>query len=286
MKRKRASAARTMQAKLEVSSVQLAAINDVKLPAGFASGCLMDYFGHRLLLTVAHAAHGGPPLALALGWEPAMRRMKLWKLAELNFLGRAQLETGKALGEMDIAEVDFAYVEVPADLEPRLEKVDPQTGHILESRACKVWPASAIAEPKAGVHYGFAGHTKPSLEDHSLLAEDVKFCCTELRVCFPLTLVGQHDDMCAFQLPVEHPGHDFFKGCSGAPIIDEKGRIVALVCQGSIEDSMIYGISLRRYQFSPIFTPGASAKCRARSRKQSASAQHRRPPPSSKGIPF
>ena len=250
MNKKRASAAQTMQAKLEVSSVQLATINDAKLPAGFASGCLMDYFGRRLLLTVAHAAHKGPPLALAVGWEPAMRRMKLWKVGGLNFLSRAQLETGKTLDEMDVAQVDFGYVEVPADLKPRLEKVDPHTGNILVSRACKIWPASAIAEPRAGVRYGFAGLTKPSLEDHALLAEDVKFCCTELRVCFPLSFAGQHDDICLFQLPFEHPGHDFFKGCSGAPIIDEKGRVVALVCQGSIEDSMIYGISLRRYQFA------------------------------------
>ena len=149
-----------------------------------------------------------------------------------------------------VAAVDFAYVDVPADLQPRLEKIDPHTGNILESRACTVWPPSAIAEPKVGVRYGFAGHTKPSLEGHSLLAADVKFCCTELRVCFPLSFVGQRDDLCVFQLPVEHPGHDFFKGCSGVPIIDEKGRVVALVCQGSIEDSMIYGITLRRYRFA------------------------------------
>ena len=250
MKKKRASAAQTMQSKLEVSSVPLAKINDANLPAGFASGCLMDYYGRCLLLTVAHAARKGPPLALALGWEPAMRRMKLWKFGGLNFLGRAQLEPGKTFEKMEVAAVDFPYVDVPADLQPRLEKIDPHTGNILESRACTVWPASAIAEPKAGVRYGFAGHTKPSLEDHSLVAADVKFCCTELRVCFPMSFVGHHEDMCIFQLPVEHPGHDFFQGCSGAPIIDEKGRVVALVCQGSIEDSMIYGISLRRYQFA------------------------------------
>jgi hypothetical protein len=69
----------TMLSKLEVSSVALAKINETNLPEGFASGCLMDYHGHRLLLTVAHAAHEGPPLALALGWDPALRRVKLWR---------------------------------------------------------------------------------------------------------------------------------------------------------------------------------------------------------------
>lgn len=154
------------------------------------------------------------------------------------------------LEEMKFAEVDFAYVDVPLEHEPMLEKIDPQTGSIIESRACTVWPARAIAEPEAGIRYGFAGHTKPSLEAHPLIADDVKFCFTDLRVCFPLTYVGRHDDLFAFQLPVEHPGHDFFRGCSGAPIIDEEGRVVALVCEGSIADSIIYGVSLRRYQFA------------------------------------
>jgi hypothetical protein len=238
----------TMLSKLEVSSVALAKINETNLPEGFASGCLMDYHGHRLLLTVAHAAHEGPPLALALGWDPALRRVKLWRFGGLNFLARAQLSTGMKLEEMKLNEVDFAYVDVPFEHEPRLEKIDAQTGNIVESRACTIWPASAIAEPQAGVRYGFAGHTKPSLEDHTLIAADVKFCFTELRVCFPLSFVEQREDLFAFRLPVEHPGHEYFRGCSGAPIVDEEGRVVALVCEGSLEDSIIYGISLRRYQ--------------------------------------
>lgn len=152
------------------------------------------------------------------------------------------------LEEMKVAEVDFAYVDVPPQHVPQLEKIDAQTGNIIESRACTIWPATAIAEPEAGIRYGFAGNTMPSLEDHALIAADVKFCFTELRVCFPLSFVGQRDDLLAFRLPVEHPGHDYFRGCSGAPIIDEEGRVVALVCEGNIEDSIIYGVSLRRYR--------------------------------------
>lgn len=74
-----------MQSKLEVSSVPLAKLNDANLPEGFASGCLMDYYGRRLLLTVAHAAREGPPLALALGWDAGRRRVNLWQLGGLNF---------------------------------------------------------------------------------------------------------------------------------------------------------------------------------------------------------
>lgn len=238
-----------MQSTLEVSSVPLAKINESNLPDGFASGCLMDYYGRRLLLTVAHAAREGPSLALALGWDTSLRRVKLWKLGGLNFLARGQLDRGATtLDQMELKDVDFAYVDVPPDLEPRLEKIDPHTGTIIEFRACTVWDASAIAEPDPGSRYGFAGHTKPSVEDHALIASDVKFCFTELRLCFPLSFVGADDDLLLFRLPIEHPGHDFFRGCSGAPIIDEHGHVVALVCHGNLETSTIYGLSLRRYQ--------------------------------------
>jgi hypothetical protein len=237
-----------IQSKLEVSSVPLAKLDAANLPEGFASGCLMDYYGRRLLLTVAHAAHEGPPLALAIGWDAAMRRVKLWQFGALNFIVRGQLHSGTELEGMEVKEVDFAYIEVPTEVEPRLENIDPHSGTIIESRPCSVWRETAIAEPEHGIRYGFAGHTKPSLEDHASIAADVKFCFTELRLCYPLSFIRREDDLLVFQLPVEHPGHDHFRGCSGAPIIDEEGRVVALVCRGNIEESLIYGVSLRRYQ--------------------------------------
>jgi hypothetical protein len=215
-----------VQSALEVSSVALAKIGKTNLPDGFASGCLMDYYGRRLLLTVAHATHTGPPLALAIGWDTEKRRVKLWRLGALNFLARGQLNTGMALEKMSLREVDFAYADVPRDVEPRLEKIDGPTGNILESRQCTVWPATAILEPQADVQYGFAGHTKHSLEDHRLIAADVKFCFSELRLCFPLSFVGAQDDLLAFKLPIE------------------------LVCKGDVGPSTVFAISLRHYQIA------------------------------------
>lgn len=38
-----------------LSSVPLVRLNDQRLPAGFASGCLISYSGKTMLLTVSHA---------------------------------------------------------------------------------------------------------------------------------------------------------------------------------------------------------------------------------------
>ena len=219
------------------------------MPAGLASGCLMDYHGRLLLLTVLHATEPGLPLALEIEWVPEARRMKMWGFGGLNFLGRVQIDT--ATGEVNenaTKLIDYGYVDLPNEIQPRLQKIDFHSGAVTESRDCTIWPARAIGDPVAGARYGFAGHTKPSLEDHSLLVPDVKFWCTELRVCFPMDYVGPYDDFHVFRLPVEHPGDEYFRGCSGAPIIDEDGHVVALVCGGDRDRSLIYGVSLRRYQ--------------------------------------
>ncbi len=44
----------------------------------------------------------------------------------------------------------------------------------------------------------------------------------------------------------DHPGHEFFKGCSGAPIIGEDGKVVSLVSGGSLETNEIYGNNLSK----------------------------------------
>ena len=56
-----------------------------------------------------------------------------------------------------------------------------------------------------------------------------------------------------FMLPVSHPGHDAFRGCSGAPIVDTKRRLVAIVSYGDYEKDTIYGVSLARYKFALDF---------------------------------
>ena len=50
-----------------------------------------------------------------------------------------------------------------------------------------------------------------------------KSLITELRTYTNLKYMGDEDDYYVFELPFEHPGHEHFQGCSGAPIVDAKG---------------------------------------------------------------
>jgi hypothetical protein len=66
-------------------------------------------------------------------------------------------------------------------------------------------------------------------------------------VVYPgLKLLRSENEFLVFQLPVTHPGHDAFQGCSGAPIVDRNKQAIALVVDGDISSNTIRGISLEQ----------------------------------------
>jgi hypothetical protein len=60
----------TFQKHLWLSSVPLVRLNDQQMPTKFASGCLIDYFGKRVLLTVSHATRDQKNWAIQLRYVP------------------------------------------------------------------------------------------------------------------------------------------------------------------------------------------------------------------------
>jgi hypothetical protein len=47
-----------------------------------------------------------------------------------------------------------------------------------------------------------------------------------------------------FSIP-KHQGHAYYKGASGAPIIEPGGKIVAILVKGSVEKNELYGYPLK-----------------------------------------
>jgi hypothetical protein len=178
--------------------------------------------------------------------------------------GRAR--QGNALHDMKVAEVDFnvAYRRVPSktgasgelssnektqaikfpglsstwtcrpnsNLDLRQSMLTP--GILLACVRARCGQVTRLQRHKREFVTALRGHTPfGSWKITPQFAPHVKFFYTELSVCFPLTYVSRRDDLLAFRLPIPHPGHDYFRGCSGAPSIDEAGRIIALVCEGA-----------------------------------------------------
>lgn len=229
---------------LESSSVSLVKLDSTGRPvAGGASGCLLDYKGKRFLLTVAHATRKGPPLALAIKWDSTKRAVLTHQIGNcLSTVAIGKLAPGNpSIDDIPMTEIDFAYCRYPFEYVPEFQELDQSgSGRILSARPCVVYAEEQLALPDPHKNYGFAGHTRPCSEPHP----EITILSTRLQVCAGLTLACKRDYFDVFQLPVKHPGHKFFEGCSGAPVIDADGNLVGLVVRGDAKDSTISAVPI------------------------------------------
>lgn len=226
------------ESRLWRSSVQLVRLKGEGVPNGVASGCLVDYCGRRLVLSVSHATGDQLNWAIQLRYVPGQRCTEAHQIGSMNFLSKG------VLGQSGLTDVDFAYAEVPADLVALRQDVDSATGRVLSQTPIDAHALTPSSEPNPDREFGFCGMVKPDLQQRG----DQMELGGELRVYRKLTFSRTDGDYHYFKLPFPHPGHDHFQGCSGAPILDEAGTVVALVCGGCAAHDELWGISLRAYQ--------------------------------------
>ena len=205
------------------------------MPIGFASGCITEYNGQLILMTVHHATGNNGNWAAEVRYVRG-KGTKLYQLGAMNFLSRINLDISGGFHD-----IDFAYVKVPQDFESFYQEIQPNGNVSLEENRihCDI---DFDADPVPERDYGFSGLVLPELADYQL--------GSELKVYRGLRFIDTKDDYHIFKLPFNHPGHEHFKGCSGAPIIDDQGKTVALVCKGVFETNTIHAISLKKYQIA------------------------------------
>ena len=221
------------QQHLILSTVPIRKFADTLLPSGIASACIATYEGKRVLLTVQHATGDMGDWGIQCRFEPG-KGTAVWRLGPMCFLTRLSISNA------EVKDIDFAYVEVPETLRITDQHINPKTGKIEVETERIVCNLDFRIHPDKGREYGFSGHVLPAMQADKLL--------TELRVYTGLRYVGDQDDYYKFALPMKYPGHEQFRGCSGAPIMDMDGNVVALVCKGNVTENAIYGIALRRYE--------------------------------------
>jgi len=133
-------------------------------------------------------------------------------------------------------ELDFSFTEVPADFFSMMRERNT-VGEIVNQRLRHEFITSLEDLPVQDEVYAFTGRVRPAQLDETTY-------WSEPNVYPGLRYRRTEGHYHVFELPVEHPGHEAFKGCSGAPIVDRKRKIVALVCSGDVEANIITGVSV------------------------------------------
>jgi hypothetical protein len=222
---------------LWLSSVPLVRLNGQRLPTGFASGCLIDYYGKRVLLTVSHATRDQGNWAIQQRYVPG-NGTETFQIGAMRFLAKA------SPSNPELKEVDFSYAEIPSTIRAYRQEIEAPANVVTFETPITVHTPSLEDLPLSGASFGFCGMVMPTSERHF----GQSYIGGELRVYTGLSFLRTEGDYHVFSLPFAHPGHKHFEGCSGAPILSSEGSLVALVSSGCEKTNQIRGISVRAYK--------------------------------------
>jgi hypothetical protein len=224
-----------------VTSVPLRCLDAADTPVGIASGCLIDYTSRRFLLSVKHAVdRASTDWVIDLGYEHG-KGTSIYRLRSFNYVA----ETVKGSGV--IRDIDFCFTEVPNDLVSIYQNATSRG--ISDECPRHVFQTDLSATPDDKQIFAFAGQVKPEIHKMHVASA----IAVEMNVYPGLRFIRTEGEFHIFKLPVSHPGHDHFKGCSGAPIVDMNKQVVALVCDGDPATNTIRSVSTSRYKFAIDF---------------------------------
>lgn len=218
-------------AKIILSSIPLRQLDEMRTPINFASGCLIDYHGKRIVLTVAHATRNEGNWAIEV--KATNVGTQGYQIGAMMFLSIGDIANDT------IKEIDFSYASVPNDLQPIFYGLN-EKGQIVNQIPREILELNFDIEPSTEKKYGFFGQSNFSKENWHMFSQS--------KLVLDLKYIGMEDDYYKFKLPSKHPGHDHFRGTSGSPIIDTDGNVIALVCSGDETEAIIYGIPLSKYK--------------------------------------
>ena len=218
---------------IQSSGVPLRKFDDNDVVRSLGTGCLVDIRDRRFLFTVFHVPKQSSEWVIQIKYNEIVDKIEVYHAGTFNYL--ADFEKN----EKKIREVEFAFVEVPNDLVCIFQHRN-YLGQCLVERPRTIFKETDVIDPSLTEVYGFAGEVKAYLMDSG------KTLSTEHQTYPGLKYDRTEGDYHCFKLPVDHPGHKSFEGCSGSPIIDSNRKLVGLVNHGCIERNEVYGVNLAK----------------------------------------
>jgi hypothetical protein len=163
------------------------------------------------------------------------------KLPELgSFIETRIKKDGKPLminaGKFNVfynnTDIDYAYSLLPADL----YKNDIEAYDGVEFIAYQ----HNFIKAQFNEGYGFAVINNYEFIKNGDNLVLPLYCCYELF----LELVDQDEHINYFKIAREFQGHDYYRGASGSPIVDEEGAITSILIGGDEEKGILKGFRL------------------------------------------
>ena len=224
------------------SSIQIfqADKNVMKL-VGFGTGCVVKYMGHTLLLSVSHVTNDdGLTTFLETNLLPECNTLK-------PIGGFVWYDTFKVTDKMDFTDfesliennrerIDVTFSKLTENIELKQPELD--FGHFkIEADDKLMLDLDYATVPDKDNTYCFYGKVRHEYQGIYLkmtpaLKNGLKFHRTNgyFHMFLAPEIIKDKDD---------------YRGCSGAPILDSDGRIVALACKIVENTKIVYGFSIQ-----------------------------------------
>jgi hypothetical protein len=228
------------------SSIQVfTMINNEENPSGFGSGFIIKYKNKYFLITVYHVIKDEVETFLETNLPPKENKQILQPIGGIysfNLLKASPNITKVELEEL-LTEpgeiIDIAFAEYIPEKMSTLIQRELDFGAFKVQKGIKIVLDEAnISKPNLDNDYGFFGNTK-----HDYSGSTLKFTP---KLVNNLKFHKTFGDFHKFKLPKVTTNKEEFEGCSGAPIIDSVGNIVAIACKVMTGTNLIYGFSISK----------------------------------------
>lgn len=225
------------------SSVQVFLVNpDRPQPEGFGSGCILQYNGNKYLLSVRHVTDYDLTTTLETNLPPDRTTTPIKPVGGLLYFDQIKLGenfTPKELLEEldkggDKLDITFGKIQEPLEL---LQKEIDFGAFKIEAGKKLILEETNITTPSKNDIYGFYGNVR-----HSYNGLYLQYL-PELKN--HLTYHRTTGNFHVFLSPQIIKDKYDYKGCSGAPILDSNGNVVALACKVKVDSKLIYGFSVQ-----------------------------------------
>ena len=226
------------------TSIQLfQADKNIMEPVGFGTGCIVKYLGHTLLLSVSHVTNDdGLTTFVETNSKTENNKTPLKPIG-----GFVWYDTFKVNDKMNLTDfvklietkaerIDVTFTKLTENFEVKQRAID--FGHFkIEAEDKLMLDLEYATFPDKEKTYYFYGKVRHEYKGKYLkmtptLKSGLKFHKTNgyFHKFLAPELIKDKDDYC---------------GCSGAPILDNEGRIVALACKVVEGTNVIYGFSIQ-----------------------------------------
>ena len=222
---------------------------DTMRPCGFGSGCIVNYQERSFLLSVAHVTSEENKVTCIVTNQLPEKDLqsKLYIVDEQLYFDKYKLP--EDIHEIKIKNFEElqakSYCEERLDItcceiKEKLECIQPE----LDLEGFKINRDSKVhlnldsaGNPDKNKRYGFFGTIRHRIEGDALVKSVPTFK-------IDLQYKGSNEKFHLFRSPETIKDADDYLGCSGAPILEDTGKLVGLFSSFNLNSKTIFGFSI------------------------------------------